>query len=379
MSSTFGNNIKVSIFGQSHSEAIGVTLDGIPSGVIINMDKLQELMDRRAPGKSTSASGRHEGDEPEFLSGLLPVKSEGEYVLDAEDSAEGGTGIGSGLAPALMVTCGAPISAIIRNNDAKSEDYEQIKNLPRPGHADFTAHIKYEGYEDYRGGGHFSGRLTAPLCVAGGIALQILEDLDIKVYAEIEELGGIRIASLGDEAADGEPVNAKGESDPVDKINALIEAAREDGDSIGGIIKCTVSGIHAGVGDPIFDGVENRISQVIFGIPAVKGIEFGAGFGAAALKGSENNDPYEVDQEGNMRPITNNSGGILGGITTGADIVFRVAIKPTPSIRKPQKTAGYDRGMHELIVNGRHDPCIVPRALPVVESAAALALLDLII
>ena len=353
MSSTFGNKIKVSIFGQSHSEGIGVTLDGIPAGVIIDMEKLQSFMDRRAPGKAPNSTARTEGDVPEFLSGVLSVKTEGHEGSEATSLTAGG-------ASGLMVTCGAPISAIIRNNDVKSADYDEIKNVPRPGHADFTAHIKYEGYEDYRGGGHFSGRLTAPLCVAGGIALQILESLDITVSAEIDELGGVKI---GD----------------ADQINSLIEAARAEGDSIGGIIKCTVNGIHAGVGDPIFDGVENRISQVIFGIPAVKGIEFGAGFRAAALKGSENNDPFDVDEAGNMRPTTNNAGGILGGITTGANIIFRVAIKPTPSISKAQRTAGYDGEIHELVVNGRHDPCIVPRALPAVEAATALALLDLII
>lgn len=374
MSSTFGNKIKVSIFGQSHSEGIGVTLDGIPAGVIIDMEKLQSFMDRRAPGKAPNSTARTEGDVPEFLSGVLPVKTEGHEGSEATSLTAGG-------ASGLMVTCGAPISAIIRNNDVKSADYDEIKNVPRPGHADFTAHIKYEGYEDYRGGGHFSGRLTAPLCVAGGIALQILESLDIKVSAKIDELGGVKIGAAGVGEPASEPAGSEDGAAAADaeQINSLIEAARAEGDSIGGIIKCTVNGIHAGVGDPIFDGVENRISQVVFGIPAVKGIEFGAGFGAAALKGSENNDPFDVDEAGNMRPTTNNAGGILGGITTGADIIFRVAIKPTPSISKAQRTAGYDGEIHELVVNGRHDPCIVPRALPAVEAATALALLDLII
>ena len=280
---------------------------------------------------------RKEEDKPEFLSGFM------------EDEQ------------GRLVTCGAPISAIIRNNDAKSEDYEELKDIPRPGHADFTAHIKYGGFEDYRSGGHLSGRLTAPLCVAGGIALQVLEQLGIRVSAEIDEIGGQKIESR-------------------EQADALIEEVKDEGDSLGGIIKCTVSGMYAGVGDPIFDGVENRISQAVFGIPAVKGIEFGAGFAAASMKGSENNDPFVIDGEGNVRTETNNSGGILGGITSGGDITLRVAFKPTPSIAKEQKSISYSKGESEnLVVKGRHDPCIVPRAVPVVEAAVAIAILDMVL
>ncbi|MBO4235976.1 MAG: chorismate synthase [Firmicutes bacterium] len=337
MASTFGNKIKISIFGQSHSTAIGMSLDNIPAGMILDEEKLKAFMERRAPGRSLTSTQRKEGDEPEFLSGFM------------EDDA------------GRLVTCGAPISAIIRNEDAKSEDYDELKDMPRPGHADFTAHIKYGGFEDYRSGGHLSGRLTAPLCVAGGIAIQVLEQLGITVSAEIDEIGGKKIGSW-------------------DEAEALIEEAKTDGDSIGGIVRCIVKGMHAGIGGPIFDGVENRISQVVFGIPAVKGIEFGAGFQASAMKGSENNDPYTVDDSGNVITETNNAGGILGGISTGGDIVFRVAFKPTPSIAKEQQSISYTDGeIANITVKGRHDPCIVPRAVPVVEAAAALAILDLIL
>lgn len=337
MASTFGNKIKVSIFGQSHSEGIGVTMDGVPAGVPIDMEKLQKFLERRAPGKNKLQTQRKEADIPEFLSGFL-------------DGEKG-----------VKFTCGAPISAIIKNNDIKSSDYDDIKDVPRPGHADFTAHIKYGGFEDYRGGGHFSGRLTAPLCIAGGIAIQVLEKLGVEIKAEIDELGGEKIES-------------------EDQIETLIENIRSQGDSLGGIVKCTVKGVPAGIGDPIFDGVENRISQIIFGIPAVKGLEFGSGFKSASLKGSENNDSYGIDENGNVYMLTNNAGGILGGISSGSDIVFRVAFKPTPSIAKEQQSISYSKGeVTEISVKGRHDPSIVPRAVPCVEAAAAIAILDLMI
>ena len=305
--------------------------------MVLDEEKLGAFLERRAPGRDENMTQRKEEDKPEFLSGFM------------EDEQ------------GRLVTCGAPISAIIRNNDAKSEDYEELKDIPRPGHADFTAHIKYGGFEDYRSGGHLSGRLTAPLCVAGGIALQVLEQLGIRVSAEIDEIGGQKIESR-------------------EQADALIEEVKDEGDSLGGIIKCTVSGMYAGVGDPIFDGVENRISQAVFGIPAVKGIEFGAGFAAASMKGSENNDPFVIDGEGNVRTETNNSGGILGGITSGGDITLRVAFKPTPSIAKEQKSISYSKGESEnLVVKGRHDPCIVPRAVPVVEAAVAIAILDMVL
>ena len=324
MSSTYGNNIKVSIFGQSHSEAIGVTIDGLPAGWHIDMEELRVFMNRRAPGNSKYATPRKEADLPEFLSGLV------------DD-----------------VTCGAPLTAIIRNTNTKSSDYNAMRDIPRPGHADYTAHVKYRGFEDVSGGGHFSGRLTAPLCIAGGIFKQILEQKGIEVKAEIKEIGG----------------NA-------DNPYEAIEEAMKDGDSVGGIIECTVKGLPPGLGEPMFDGIENRISSAVFGIPAVKGIEFGRGFDAARIRGSENNDEFYYHGEV-VKTRTNNHGGILGGITSGMDVVFRVAIKPTPSISIEQNSISYSKKENAVLaVKGRHDPCIVPRAVPCVEAAAAMAIVD---
>lgn len=327
MGSTFGNRIKTSIFGQSHSEAIGVTVDGLPAGFKIDMGKLNEFLGRRAPGKSKFSTPRKEADLPEFLSGLV-----------------GNT------------TCGAPLTAIIRNTNTRSVDYDAMRDVPRPGHADFTAHVKFGGFEDVSGGGHFSGRLTAPLCVAGGIYLQMLEKKGISISSEIVEIGG-------------------NSEDPFGEI----ERAMADSDSVGGIVKCTVSGVPAGLGDPMFFGLENVISQAVFGIPAVKGIEFGAGFDAARMRGSENNDRFFVDESGKVKTKTNNAGGILGGISNGMDIVFNVAIKPTPSISKEQESISYSKKEDAILeVRGRHDPCIVPRVLPCVEAAAAMALMEFV-
>lgn len=325
MASEFGKNIRVSIFGESHGAAIGVSIDGMPAGVSVDMERLQHFLDRRAPGRSRFTTARREEDRPEFLCGI-----------------RGG------------VTCGTPITAIIRNRDTRSGDYSQMENIPRPGHADYAARMRYGGNEDCRGGGHFSGRLTAPLCIAGGIFLQALEAEGITVRARILEIGG----------------NAE---DPRGEI----EKAMAEKDSVGGIIECVVNGMPPGIGDPIYDGLENRISLAVFGIPAVKGIEFGRGFEAARLRGSENNDAFYFDG-GTVKTRTNNHGGILGGISSGMPIVFRVAVKPTPSIGKEQDSIRYDTGENvKMTVQGRHDPCIVPRAVPCVEAAAAMAIYDL--
>ena len=325
MSSTYGNKVKISIFGQSHSEAIGVTIDGLPAGFAIDMAELQRFMNRRAPGQSRYTTPRKEADRPEFLSGLVG-----------------------------NVTCGAPLAAIIRNTNTRSGDYDNIRDIPRPGHADFTAHVKYNGYEDVSGGGHFSGRLTAPLCVAGGIIKQILAADGITVEASVAEIGGNA----------EEPFSA-------------VESAAARGDSVGGIISCTITGLPPGIGDPMFDGLENRIAQAVFGIPAVKGIEFGRGFEAAGLCGSENNDEFYYDG-GQVKTRTNNHGGILGGISSGMPVTFRVAVKPTPSISIEQRSISYAKGEDAVLkVKGRHDPCIVPRAVPCVEAAAAIAVYDL--
>ena len=325
MASEFGKNIRVSIFGESHGAAIGVSIDGMPAGVSVDMERLQHFLDRRAPGRSRFTTARREEDRPEFLCGI-----------------RGG------------VTCGTPITAIIRNRDTRSRDYSQMENIPRPGHADYAARMRYGGNEDCRGGGHFSGRLTAPLCVAGGIFLQALEAEGITVRARILEIGG-------------------NTEDPRGEI----EKAMAEKDSVGGIIECVVNGMPPGIGDPIYDGLENRISLAVFGIPAVKGIEVGRGFEAARLRGSENNDAFYFDG-GTIKTRTNNHGGILGGISSGMPIVFRVAIKPTPSIGKEQDSIRYDTGENvKMTVQGRHDPCIVPRAVPCVEAAAAMAIYDL--
>ena len=327
MSSTYGKNLKIAIFGQSHSEAIGVTMDGLPAGFSIDMDELQSFMNRRAPGRDKYSTPRKEADKPDFISGLVG-----------------------------NVTCGAPLTAIIKNTNTRSSDYDNIRDIPRPGHADFTAHVKYGGFEDVSGGGHFSGRLTAPLCIAGGIVKQILADSGITVDAVIKEIGG-------------------NSEDPY----RAIEEARGRGDSVGGIIECTVNGLPAGIGHPMFDGVENNIAKAVFAIPAVKGIEFGRGFDAGRICGSENNDEFYYEGE-QVRTRTNNHGGILGGITSGMPVVFRVAIKPTPSISIQQNSISYSRGEDDILrVRGRHDPCIVPRAVPCVEAACAIALYDLIL
>ena len=325
MASIYGNNIKISIFGQSHSAAIGVTVDGLPAGFAVDMEKLQDFLDRRAPGNSEFSTPRKEADRPEFLSGLVG-----------------------------NVTCGAPLTAVIRNTNTRSGDYDNIRDIPRPGHADYTAHMKYKGFEDVSGGGHFSGRLTAPLCITGGIIMQILESKGISVQAEILEIGGNR-------------------ENPFDTISE----AKAEGDSVGGIISCTVTGLPAGIGEPMFVGIENRIAQAVFAVPAVKGIEFGAGFESARMRGSENNDEF-CYEDGAVKTKTNNHGGVLGGISSGMPVVFRVCIKPTPSIVKEQRSISYSKEQDAVLsVRGRHDPCIVPRAVPCIEAAAAIAVYDL--
>ena len=346
MSSTYGENLRITIFGQSHSPAVGVTMEGLPAGLPIDLERLSAFLERRAPGRSEWSTPRKEADEPEFLSGVK-----------------------DGL------TCGVPLTAIIRNTNARSGDYAPYFNTPRPGHADYTAAVKYGPARDAAGGGHFSGRLTAPLCIAGGICLQLLEREGITIRSRIASIGGI--ADEGDILT-----GAVGEIFPTisaergEKMRAAIAAAREEGDSLGGVVECAVLGVPAGLGDPMFGGMENRLAAVLFGIPAVKGVEFGAGFAAAALRGSENNDPFAME-EGRVVTLTNHAGGILGGITTGMPILFRVAFKPTPSIAKEQRTVDLAK-MEEttITMGGRHDPCIVPRAVPCVEAAAALAVYD---
>lgn len=346
MSSSIGENVRLTLFGQSHSPAIGMTLEGVPAGFAIDFDKLNAFMERRAPGRDKLTTSRHEADKPEFISGLYDGR-----------------------------TCGAPLTAIIRNSDARPGDYRPFESTPRPGHADFTANIKFGGYQDSTGGGHFSGRLTAPLCVAGGVCLQLLEAEGISVKSRILSIGRVKDEGTLEEY---DPSNEIPTVSALrwKEMRELIESVRAAGDSVGGVVECGVYGLPAGLGDPIFGGMENRISAVVFGIPAVKGIEFGAGFASSESLGSENNDAFTL-HEGVVVTKTNNCGGILGGITDGMPLTFRAAFKPTPSISAPQKTLDMsDLTEKELSVPGRHDPCVVLRALPCVEAAAAFAVYD---
>ena len=356
MSSVYDGNLTVSIFGQSHAPAIGVTIDGLPAGLPVDLDALGRFLRRRAPGQNAWSTPRKEADLPEFLCGLKDGR-----------------------------TCGAPLTAIIRNTNTRSGDYENLMDIPRPGHADYTAQVKFGGAQDAAGGGHFSGRLTAPLCIAGGIAKQILARRGVFV--------GAHLAAVGAEDDEAFPLYPTDElfravaakpfptiSDAAgERMQRLILAAREAQDSVGGIVECAAIGLPAGLGDPMFDGIENRLASALFGIPAVKGVEFGAGFGASRLRGSENNDAFRVE-DGHIVTETNRAGGILGGISTGMPLTLRVGIKPTPSIGRPQKTVSLARMENtELTIRGRHDPCIAHRAVPVVEAVTACVLLDLLL
>ncbi len=353
MSSTYGENLKLSIFGQSHGPAIGMTLDGIPAGFPVDLETLQVFLNRRAPGQNDWSTPRREEDRPEFLSGLF-----------------------NGY------TCGAPIAAVIHNKNTRSGDYANLKDCPRPGHADYTAQVKYGGFQDAAGGGHFSGRLTAPLCIAGGLCKQWLEDMGIRVSARIYAIGEITDDPMDPVHPQLEQVRtefpvlspAAGEA-----MRSLIADARKEGDSIGGTIECCVTGLPAGLGEPMFGGVESRIAQIVYGIPAVKAVEFGAGSAVSSLRGSQCNDAFAIGNF-SVETLTNNAGGILGGITNGMPVIFRAAFKPTPSISRPQQSISLSRSASEMLtVKGRHDPCIVPRAVPVVEAAASIAVFDLIL
>ncbi len=349
MSSTIGENLKLTIFGQSHGPAIGMTLDGIPPGLPVDLDALQTFLDRRAPGQNTWSTPRKEADKPEFLSGIV-----------------------SGH------TCGAPIAAVIHNTNTRSGDYENLKHCPRPGHADYTAQIKYGGFQDAAGGGHFSGRLTAPLCIAGGLCKQWLEAMGIRIGAHILHIDNredTRFDPLSPELDKVGQIFPTLTAQAAEKMQAAIALARSQGDSVGGSIECAVNGLPAGLGEPMFGGIESKIAQIIYGIPAVKGLCFGQ----IQPTGSQNNDAFTVEH-GIIRTATNHCGGILGGITNGMPVLFTVDFKPTPSIALPQQTVDLSTMEAAAItVQGRHDPCIVPRAVPVVEAAAAIAIYDLIL
>ncbi len=334
MINAFGDNYIVIIFGESHAHEIGVQIDGLPKGKKLDVDELQSFLERRAPGRSELSTSRFEDDVPEFLRGLRDGAFTGDTLL-----------------------------AVIKNKNARSLDYKDFEHIPRPGHADFPAMVRAGSNIVPPGGGAYSGRMTAVLCVAGGIALQLLREQGIEIHAKAESIGG---------ASDDESMR-----------EAILKAG-EAGDSVGGIIKCTATGLPIGLGEPMFQGLENKIAQAVFAIPAVKGIEFGVGFAVADMKGSENNDEFFL-AEGGSRPEdvytkTNNAGGILGGMSSGMPLEFRVAIKPTPSIAKTQRSVNMKNFKEEnLNIKGRHDPCIVPRAIPCVEAAAAIAIYDLLL
>lgn len=353
MSSMTGKNIKISVFGQSHSEGIGVVIDGLKAGIKIDMEQVYSFMARRAPGNNAMSTSRKEADKPEIISGLVN-----------------------------NVTCGAPLCAIIKNTNTRSGDYSNLKDCPRPSHADFAANVRYNGFNDVAGGGHFSGRLTAPLCFAGSICMQILKAENINIKAHIYSISDIKdtpfdLVNITDCDIASKDFPVIDDSMGKKMIDKIIQA-KSQSDSVGGIIECAVTGIQAGYGDPMFDGVENVIAKNIFAVPAVKGIEFGNGFECTKLFGSENNDPYTISN-GKIVTETNNAGGITGGITTGMPIVFRTAVKPTPSIGKEQKSVSISKNENtSLIINGRHDPCIVQRAVPVIEAVTAISILDII-
>ena len=355
MSSFWRHNITVSIFGVSHGSAIGVVIDSLPAGEYIDMEALRNFMSRRAPKKDASSTPRSEKDMPNIMSGVYN-----------------------------NYTTGTPLAAFISNTDTHSQDYGNISHLARPGHADYTGALRYKGFNDVRGGGHFSGRLTAPLVFAGAICGQILERRGIYTGAHIQQIHNIKDKKFDPcHITRDEIIALRHKKFPAisdKKGEAMyndIAYARECLDSLGGIIECAVINVPAGIGSPMFEGIENSISQLVFGIPAVKGIEFGAGFQVASMLGSQNNDEFYVDDHGHVLTKTNNHGGILGGISSGMPIVFRTAFKPTPSIAQPQETVDYSSLTNDVIkIKGRHDPCIVPRAVPCVEAAANIAVLS---
>lgn len=352
MKNTYGNSISVTLFGESHGEAIGVIVDGLAPGLDVDEEFISSQLEKRK-GLSSISTMRRESDKIRIISGVFNGK-----------------------------TTGTPITIVIENETQQSKDYSATKNLARPGHADYTAFCKYHGFQDYRGGGHFSGRITAPLVAAGAIAIKVLEKKNIRILTHIASCGEIKdrnIESFDDDfsliSASSIPVlDEKAKLDIVNKI----EKARSDGDSVGGVIETVVEGVPAGVGEPWFDTVEGCLSHILFSIPAVKGVEFGSGFDICNMMGSEANDSYRTSN-GSIFTITNNNGGINGGITNGMPVVFRCAVKPTPSIYKEQKTIDFIKNENaDIQIKGRHDPAIIHRATVVVSSVTALCLCDLL-
>ena len=356
MSSTYGDRIKISVFGESHGNGIGVVVDGLPAGVKIDMDKVLVQMARRAPGKDKTATPRLEKDFPNVLSGML------------DDTLTG-----------------APLCAVIENTNTRSGDYSNLLSCPRPGHSDYAAFVKYNGSNDIKGGGHFSGRITAPIVFAGAVCRQILEQKGIKIAAHIASIGSVEDERFNPVEIEDELIErlnlsafALIDGNAEQKMRDEVEKARTSLDSVGGTIECAVTGIGAGFGNPMFDGVEGVIAKAVFGVPAIKGIEFGKGFELSQMRGSQSNDSFRY-KDGSVVTETNNMGGILGGITNGMPVIFRAAVKPTPSIAQKQKTVDLQKKENaELEIHGRHDPCIVPRAVPVVEAVTAIAVINMI-
>jgi len=357
MSNIWGMNLKISIFGESHGECVGVVLSNLPAGIKLDLDQIQGELNRRKPGKSSLETPRKEDDAFKIMSGYFNEH-----------------------------TTGAPLAMIIENTNTRSKDYSSIKKMPRPGHADYTAHMKYKGFHDYRGGGHFSGRLTAGLVFAGAVAKQILGKLGISIGTVIESIGSVNDEHVDSLSVTGEQISKWTKSpfpvvtdDVGIEMKALIEQMRQDHNSVGGVIRCIGINIPVGLGEPFFDSLESRLAHLLFSIPAVKGVSFGLGFDVARLDGQQANDDFYM-QDGLFKTKTNNAGGILGGITNGMPVDVRVAFKPTPSIGQEQKTIDIETLEEKTIaIEGRHDPCIIPRALPVVEAAMAIALLDLLL
>lgn len=357
VSSSFGKNLRITIFGGSHEPNIGVTIHGLPEGITVDFGKMNNFLSRRAPGNSVFATPRKEADTPIVQSGLVGGKT----TLE-------------------------PLTLIIENTNTRSGDYAALRDIPRPAHADYTASVKYGSSVNMSGGGPFSARMTAPLCIAGAIALQILEEWGISIGAHIYSIGNVKDTPFDPVmVSESEFIPLKESSFPVlDEAKGylmgdLIQTAMAEGDSVGGIIECCAIGVPVGIGGPMYDGIEGHLSQIFFGIPAVKGVEFGNGFEASTLRGSQNNDAFFMEGT-TVKTVTNNHGGILGGISSGMPLICRLAFKPTPSISKEQSSVSLkDMTNEKLIITGRHDPCVVIRAVPVVEAAMAVGLLDLLL
>ena len=350
MSNSIGKVFTMTSFGESHGNCVGVIIDGCPAGLPITEGDIQREVDKRRPGIWVAATARAEADKVEILSGVFNRR-----------------------------TTGAPVCLLTWNKDIDSREYEKMRFLLRPGHADYTAFIKYGGFNDFRGGGRFSGRITASFVMAGAVAKKLLSQISIEVLAHTVAIGGVKAKPKAfdeiRENVDQNPVRCADLS-AAEEMARVIEQAKEEGDSVGGIIEGIALNVPAGLGEPAFDTLEGDLAKALFAIPAVKGVEFGSGFSAAGKRGTENNDSFTM-RNGKIITVTNNAGGIVGGISNGMPIVVRVAVKPTPSIAKGQETVNIkNMESASLEVKGRHDACIVPRAVPVVESMVAVTLCD---